>query len=469
VFDAAERASGSPEFVAAGLLCALGNLLGRNVALYLKERDSWHEHANLWGMLVAPPGVQKSPLLEAALRPLRRIEGCRRTTWDQENRPQLMKQLAEVEIELTSLSKSRKAAPPDATRITELRGAKHEMETRLRDGAPRFTTADATAEKLGELLIANPGGLLLVRDELTGWLTNLDREGRQGERAFFLQGWNGRQSFDVDRIGRGSLHVPAVCLGVLGTIQPGPLTRYVREAAGGAGADGLIQRFQLLAHPQPRAFQYVDREPDLGALRAVQDLFEALARPGLAEHLGASEQYEGMPRGLRLEPAAQELFIAWYRDTMERVSKEACAPFAAWLAKSPKLFAGLALIFHAAEVVSGGGLGGQAASVGLDATRRAADSCGFWEEHARKVFAPLLRPELAAARALAEKIMGGAIADGITLRDVYKPGWKSLTTPDSVEAAATQLEAVGWVRVVPAATGGRPARTLRINPAVLER
>ena len=50
---------------------------------------------------------------------------------------------------------------------------------------------DATTEKLHEILNENPAGVFVVRDELTGWLGELDKPGREGERAFYLQAWNG--------------------------------------------------------------------------------------------------------------------------------------------------------------------------------------------------------------------------------------------------------------------------------------
>jgi hypothetical protein len=60
------------------------------------------------------------------------------------------------------------------------------------------------------------------------WKEHLSRTGQRG--SFYLESWNGTGSFDVDRIGRGSLHVPALCLSILGSIQPGPLSSYVYQA-----------------------------------------------------------------------------------------------------------------------------------------------------------------------------------------------------------------------------------------------
>ena len=49
----------------------------------------------------------------------------------------------------------------------------------------------------------------------------LDRAGREGERAFCLQAWNGDTGHTIDRIGRGTIHVEACCMSMLGGIQPG--------------------------------------------------------------------------------------------------------------------------------------------------------------------------------------------------------------------------------------------------------
>jgi hypothetical protein len=65
---------------------------------------------------------------------------------------------------------------------------------------PRLVAMDATTEELQHLLSEQPRGLLYVRDELTGWFGNHDRYGGNGgDRAFFLEAWNGG-SYIVDRV-----------------------------------------------------------------------------------------------------------------------------------------------------------------------------------------------------------------------------------------------------------------------------
>ncbi len=117
-------------------------------------------------------------------------------------------------------------------------------------GQKRYVINDATIEKLGEVLQDNPDGLLVFRDELMGLLRGLDKAGREQDRAFYLEGWNGEGQFTFDRIARGTKFIPAVCLSILGGIQPGPLSDYFRAAAkSGKDHDGLISRFQLLVYP----------------------------------------------------------------------------------------------------------------------------------------------------------------------------------------------------------------------------
>jgi hypothetical protein len=53
----------------------------------------------------------------------------------------------------------------------------------------------------------------VVRD-LAGWFATLDTKGRERERPFFLEAWNGDGSYTVDRIGRGTLHVEHLCISI---------------------------------------------------------------------------------------------------------------------------------------------------------------------------------------------------------------------------------------------------------------
>lgn len=152
----------------------------------------------------------------------------------------------------------------------------------------RYLVNDTTVEKLGEVLNQNPNGLLL-RDELSGFLHTMDRRGHENDRAFYCEAWNGTGAYTYDRIGRGTLHIRAACLSVLGGIQPGPLERYLRAVFAGRRDDGLLQRFQLAVWPDGGGpWRNVDRWPDAAARARVTEVFQRLSTLQPAA-LGAEE------------------------------------------------------------------------------------------------------------------------------------------------------------------------------------
>ncbi len=62
-----------------------------------------------------------------------------------------------------------------------------------------------TVEKLGELLKETPRGLLMERDELAGFLANLEKKEYQTDRTFYLTAFNEDDQFTYDRIERGTI------------------------------------------------------------------------------------------------------------------------------------------------------------------------------------------------------------------------------------------------------------------------
>lgn len=466
--DASERASVPLEFIAAPALVSLGAVIGRAVGLHPKRRDDWRVTPNLWGALVGRPGTLKSAAVTEALRPLRRLASNARQQHEgqasaaEARKVTIEARRAAAEEKARAAAKKNDAAGiADAEReIAALVSEAQEAQSTER----RYYTQDATIEKLGALLQHNERGLLVVRDELAGWLRLLERPGREGEREFFLEGWNGVGDFTFDRIGRGTVHIPNLTLSVLGTIQPGKLTRYIGDAlAAGAGDDGLLQRFQVLVWPDGRAeWRNVDRWPDSAARDRAFNVFSRL--DGLQpQQLGIPEVPAGEIPALRFAADAQELFDAWRAELERRLADPALAAqpaFESHLCKYRSLMPQLALLLHLVAVVDGADAG----AVTLTAARSAASMCEFFEAHARKLYAAELRRDVQAAHALAARIRAGAVQDGTTLRDIQRKEWSGLREGEKVSAAVEVLTGIHWVKRERKDTGGAPSEVLRINP-----
>jgi len=268
-------------------------------------------------MVIGRPGIMKSPALHEALRPLGRVIADARKDHEAAMAEHAFRK-AEAEIRRESVRQQLKEAVKGGRPTDELRAA-FEATEYATPTERRSLVNDSTVEKLGELLNLNPNGLLLFRDELAGFLRTMEREGHENDRAFYCEAWNGSGSYTYDRIGRGTLHIEAACMSLLGGIQPGPLVAYLREAFGDGGDDGLIQRFQLMVYPDVAAeWRNVDRWPDTDARRRVVDLFQRLDRlapSDVAAHDGASPEERPF---LRFTPEAQEQFDSW-RTTHERI------------------------------------------------------------------------------------------------------------------------------------------------------
>jgi hypothetical protein len=458
--DAAERTQCPPEYGAVGALVALSGIIGRRCAIRPKRHDDWTAVPVLWGAVVGPPSSMKSPALAEALRPLRRMavqatEALRRQSHGH------TAALAEMKARRAVIENKMRKAARDGRDLSALRAEFAAAAAPPQPSERRYIVNDATVERLGELLNENPRGLLHFRDELAGWMATLDRDGHENDRAFFLEAWNGTGRYTYDRIGRGTLHIEAACVSMLGGIQPGPLAQYLRAAVrGGIGDDGLMQRFQALVYPDPpRTWRNVDRWPDT---EARDRAFEVFGRLDVLtpETLGASVD-DGVPF-LRFDGDAQELFDAWRENLMNRLrGGDEHAAIEAHLAKYPSLLPSLALICHLADAIAA-----PVGSVGLASATRAVALCDFFEAHARRLYQIVTAQELKAATVLLGKLRTGKLGPRFTARDAYRPQWAGLTDRDIVEKALTVLVDHGWLRAAVVETGGRPSTTYEAHPRV---
>ena len=190
-------------------LGALSGALDHRFALKLMRHGTWWAHPRLWLLLVGDPSSRKTPIINAATLPLEQHQ-----TWLRENHQR------ELQDHVDS-------------------GGKPEQAPR----APaRFVMWDTTTEKLGEILSHSERGLLVKRDEVTGWIGSMERYGTSGrgagaDRGFWLQAFDGGP-FAQDRIGRGETYIKNLSVSLLGGIQPARLAELH-----GLTSDGLLQRF----------------------------------------------------------------------------------------------------------------------------------------------------------------------------------------------------------------------------------
>ncbi len=471
--DIAHRMQCPLDFVACAALVMVGAIVGAGCGIKPKRKDDWLVIPNLWGGVVARPGQLKSPALEEALRPLSRLEAKAREAFEkdavQHDTEELAYETARAALKEQMKSAAKKTGDGGDQHINDLKAKSLALKQPALPVCRRYRTNDATIEKMSELLQENPRGIFVFRDELIGQLKSWEREGREQDRAFYLEAWNGSGSFTTDRIGRGTVHVPNMCVSLFGGIQPAKLTSYLHEAINGQQNDGLVQRLQLMVCPDDvSSWKLIDEYPNRDAKERTFSVIEKLAEADFtAFGADGADDHCRIPF-FRFSEEAQQLFYRWLTELETNKLRQDDEPIILeHLSKYRSLLPSLALLFHLVDVADGAPPG----PVSAGAFRMAECWCGYLESHARRIYGLVLGCDDSAAVRLLQAIKNGALKDGFTARDVQRKGWARLSQMEAVSSACETLIHAGWLRseVIKPTSGGRPTTRYLINTEAMQK
>lgn len=463
--DVADRMQCPLDYVAVGSLIVTASLIGAGCGIRPKAKDSWTVIPNLWGGLIGPPSTLKSPALKEILKPLEALEKQAYEDYESAQRSYCLD--LEVSKALHDAIKKdmiKAAGRSDTFALEEAKERLRKIQSPEEPTCKRYVTNDTTIEKLHELLSRNPRGLLLFRDELMGLLSQWEKHGHEGDRAFYLEAWNGYGSKTTDRIGRGTLHTKTLCLSLLGSTQPSKLTTYFEKFLNGGENDGLLQRFQVLIYPDlSPLWKLVDQHPNDKARLQASAVMQKLAFMDFKKY-GALEEPSSEIPFYHFDPQAQEVFYEWLTDLEGKLRNHQDEPILIeHLAKYRKLMPSLALIFHLLEVATEETPG----AVSVRCAEKAAAWCDYLEAHARRIYDAGISITWQAARNLAKRILQRELSSPFDLREVYRKQWSLLRTREEVEPACDILLKKGWLQERIISEGGRPKKTYLINPHTL--
>jgi putative DNA primase/helicase len=458
--DVAERMQVPIDYVFAASVCCLAGAVNRRAAIQPKACDTtWRVIPNLYGAIVGDAGSKKSPVVHDTAEPLRQAEALLRAG-NEEVQREYQRASEQYKQELAAWrEKIKKGLAADRPEPPE------QPKNR------RLVINDSTFESVQAAMRDNPAGLFMIRDELVGWLAQLDRTGHEGERGFYLTAWDGRFGYDMMRIGRGDLNLSQCCLSIVGTLTPDRLRAYLVDLASKQAQrnDGLIQRFGVLVWPDlPAEFKSVDRPPNRALINRAAGVFSRLA-----------EMDENDPVLFRFDPAeSQPLFREWEEDLENKKLRNPNLhpELRSHLAKYGKLMPALALLFELADrVVEKKPISPRPADspgyrfVSRAHTEQAIAACKYFESHAVRVYASIQTSAMFAVSQLSTKIREKKVGSPFALADVYQKGWSGLNT-ESTKKAVDALIDLDWIRPVEDAEGlphyGPRATRFEINPRV---
>lgn len=447
----AAGASAPVDYVATSLLACVGAMIA-NVR-WPVAGASWSEPPLLWCGIVGSPSSSKSPAMDAAFDLVRHAEDRMAAGFDEEQRRhETAKQIAKAkrdawEGEIKAAIKSGETPP----------NMPEDAVTPDEPVRPRVRVADFTIEKLGALTAALPRGLLVVRDELAGWLGAFDKYGGGGsDRAFAIEMYGGR-SYIVDRVKNPEpLRIRHLSVGVLGGVQPDKLSAIIEGPD-----DGLASRL-LWAWP--------DSLPQFSLSRLEADDTDARAAfARLADLAMGSDDYgTPEPKRLKLTAEAENVLEDFARDMAKRAN-ETAGMFSGALGKARGHALRLAVVLEHLWWC-----GARAASEPTAVSAKAVASAaglldGYFIPMAERVFGDASIPVTERGAMILIRYVKRNGLVSFNARDVRREIGGELREATAMEAACAVLVEAGLIKGHPSRAGeikGRTAKNYDVNPVV---
>ncbi len=435
--DVAERIGCNIENAVFPGIIAIGAAAGRNAVIQPKKNDpSFLQMPTLYGCIVQPSGMLKSPPANEMFEPIVSMHQSRLADW-----------------------REKCTGIPAAERPDE--------------PAPLYVT-NTTTEALIRDLNFSPG-ILFFANELAGMMKAANQyKGAGNDAELILEIYDGYAS-STRRKTTGNIDVERPCVGVYGTIQPDVAATVL--VTGENEANGLMARFGLCAYPQPRQDPMLDRVVDRQAEEAYKTTLTALMQT-----FGDGEFPEGPCRFTLEDPS---LYLQWVNDERAKNLKRE-PPIQTHCAKYPGLLARLTLVFHLAELECSRGLvepDGSCSSRVKDLQGQTVIPAATVEQ-AIAFIDEYLRPHLARVYCLGESDERGAkegraIAkliideqiDDVTVTQICDRHRAGLRTTTNVAAGLKYLDRMGWgsFNAKDQSRSRKPAARFHVNPAAHER
>ncbi|GJD46808.1 hypothetical protein AFCDBAGC_4692 [Methylobacterium cerastii] len=423
---------GVPEaFAAIAAITVVGGAIGN--ALTIQPRrfdDRWKVPAAFPAVIVARPGRKKSPLIAAALEPLKVID---RELFASGRRALDAWETAEAD------RKHRKALP---------------QPTNSRPVTRQHVVDDATLEKQVRIHADNPRGIIRAPDELASFLGAMGAYKRNGDgdRSHQLRLLDGGD-ISLERV-CGTVRATSALMGLLASTQP----EKIRALARDLGSDGMLQRFVFVVDDEADRLS-LDMPPDEAALSEYASAIRALA--AIDKSSGGTVQLSAEAHTVMAETWAEI-----------RKLQRLPGSSAAWeghVSKWEGLMSRILLIFHALETWAFVGCVPLSARVSAETATKASRFCFFLLRHAWRFYAEYHDPaeSTAEARWIAGWLLTRAAIEHVTPREIEKARRSLQGNRRITMAAMRDLETAGWVNV--AASSPEGPTSWRVNPRIFER
>lgn len=415
-------------YIALPLLAMFGSCVGTTSRIRI--RTDWCEYPIIWGLTIGRSGTTKSPAMDLAMSALREHEKRVIREHDAVMRA-YRDQVGDMDDNAHTNRPAPLTPPPPCIRLT---------------------VDDTTLPALASILSENPRGVLLARDEMAGWLGNLNRSGKGVDAARWLELFRGGK-LSVDRKTKPKVtHVPRAALSLYGTIQPGALKRVLTQDF---FDNGLAARLLLAMPPSPPKV-WREAEVSPAASQAITIIVERL----LELRHARDDSGDLKPVDVCMTPGAKTAFIEFYnehgREQDDAESDELVAAFA----KLEAYAARLSLIVHQVRRALEDPHAGN--EVDEKSVKAGVEMALWFREETQRIYA-MLR-ENATAHSLRSRIDWIELKGGsVSVRSYQK--WRKVKTSELAERELQAIVDMGrgrWEFKRGGPRGGAPSKLITL-------
>jgi hypothetical protein len=229
-----EKLDSIVDYMGCSLLWTMSLLVGN--LFRIKVKNGWYENPVVWFSLVGRAGVGKTPSIRRILYPLIK-----------ENNKEIKNYIKNNEAyrEYEKLSKKDKEQQIEVDKPIK----------------KQFIADDITLEALVDLHQEVTTGVGVFKDELAGWLKDMNKYREGSDLEFWLSTWSGT-SVNVNRLTRVGSFVENPFIPVIGGIQPAVLNELYNQEK---KDNGFMDRM-LISYPDVTIPKYNDEEISTDAI-----------------------------------------------------------------------------------------------------------------------------------------------------------------------------------------------------------
>lgn len=267
----------SIDYMGSSFLWLLSVIIGNSIKIQVKT--GWIESVNIWLAMVGKPGVGKTPNIENVIFPLHKANNTEIKNYIKKHQ---------------AYEKYRELDKKEKERVEEQKEPKK----------TQFIANDITLEALIDLHSENKNAVGVFKDELAGWLKDMNKYRAGSDLEFWLSSWSNK-GVSLNRRTSKNAFIESPIIPVLGGVQPGILNQFFSSEN---KDNGFVDRM-LTCFPDVDIDYFNEQEMDEDLLQWYDDYIITFYSKIKKEYCFFDQDNEITSHVATLSPEAKEEYI----------------------------------------------------------------------------------------------------------------------------------------------------------------